>query len=346
MRSGLTHWRQALFLALIGFVLLLSLALPVMAQPREKITVGVLRFSSSGPLFLAKERRYFDQENLDVELVFFEAAPTIATAVASGDLTFGVTALTAALFNLAAYGQIKLIAGQAREEKGHPGNMILVTRKDFEAGITQLEQLLTKPFGLTQMGSPSHYQLGQLARRQNVPLSSVSVHAFQTLPNLVAALKANRVTWAIIAPPVATSLLEAGDAVKLADYAEFGSFQFGAVFATDAALRTRSAAVRGFLRAYKRGLQDYAILNATAPTADPRTATEADEAAAVIAKYLYPQEDPAAATRKVRAAAFYVDPSGRLDPREVADQIRWYFDNGFLRQNVDASTIIRLDFLE
>jgi NitT/TauT family transport system substrate-binding protein len=332
--------------ALLCLLLVLSLCTNAEAQPRDKISAGALRFSSSGPLFLAKERGYFEDENLDVDIVFFEAAPTIATAVASGDLTFGVTALTGALFNLAAHGQIKLIAGQAREEKGYPGNMILVTRAEFDAGVKRVEQLFNKPFGLTQIGSPSHYQLGQLAQLHGVPLRSIPVQPFQTLPNLVAALKANKVTWAIIAPPIATNLLEAGDVVRLANYSDFGTFQFGGVFATASTLQHRSDAVRRFLRAYKRGLQDYNLLNATNAKSDPSWEAKVKETAITIAKYIYPNENPDTMRKKVHESAFYVDPDGHIDTHEVAEQIRWYFENGFIAQELDATKIIRLEFLD
>jgi NitT/TauT family transport system substrate-binding protein len=224
--------------------------------------------------------------------------------------------------------------------------MILVTRAEFEAGVKQVEQLFSKPFGLTQIGSPSHYQLGQLARQHGVPLRSIPLQPFQTLPNLVAALKTNRVAWAIIAPPIATNLLEAGDVVRLANYADYGTFQFGGVFATENTLQHQSDMVRRFLRAYKRGLQDYAVLNEAAKQPDPGLSVQADETAAIVAKYLYPNESPDSAKQKVRNSAFYVDPSGRIDPSEVAEQIRWYFENGFIAHELEAAKIMRLEFLD
>jgi len=337
--------RSIIYKALAGLMLFLSLFAYAEAQPREKVIVGALRFSSSGPLFLAKERGYFADENLDAEIVFFEAAPTIATAVASGDLTFGVTALTGALFNLAAHGQIKLIAGQAREEKGFPGNMILVTRMAFESGVTRVEQLFTQPFGLTQIGSPSHYQLGQLANLHGVPLRSIPVQPFQTLPNLIAALKANRITWAIIAPPIATNLIETGAVVRLANYADYGSFQFGGVFTTENILKHRSDTVRQFLRAYKRGLQDYTVLNEKNPSAIPGFSASVDDTASIIAKYIYPNENAEAARKKVQESAFYVDPTGHIDASELAEQIKWYFENAFITREIDPVLIMRPEFL-
>ena len=86
----------------------------------EAVVVGALRFSSSGPLFIARDRGYFAAANLNVDIAFFEAAPNLALAVAAGDLTFGVTALTGAFFNLAGRGGLDL-AGQAQRGGGAAG---------------------------------------------------------------------------------------------------------------------------------------------------------------------------------------------------------------------------------
>src|SRR4051794_41809735 len=65
------------------------------AQTALKAKVGVLRLSSSAPVFIAQDSGYFRDAGLDVELKFFDAAQPIAVATASGDIDFGVTAFTA-----------------------------------------------------------------------------------------------------------------------------------------------------------------------------------------------------------------------------------------------------------
>src|SRR4051812_31567434 len=71
------------------------------AQSPLKAKVGVLRLSSSAPVFIAQDKGYFRDAGLDIELKFFDAAQPIAVAVTSGDIEFGVTAFTAGLYNLA-----------------------------------------------------------------------------------------------------------------------------------------------------------------------------------------------------------------------------------------------------
>jgi NitT/TauT family transport system substrate-binding protein len=317
--------------------------MPTRALAREAVVVGALRFTSSGPLFLARDRGHFAAEGLDVNITFFQAAPSIAVAVASGDLAFGVTALTGAFFNLASQGSLRILAGQAREEKGRSGNLILVHKSTVAAGVTSLPALFAQPFGLTQFGSPSHYQLGQLARLHGVAMSGIEIRAFQTLPNLVASLRGGQAAWAIIAPPIATDLVASGDMVALARYSDYGSYQFGVLFATERTIAERTQMVRAFLRAYVRGLQDYAVLNE--PARDAEQEGRAREAAAIIARYVYPQDNPDSAAGKVRKSAFYVDPTGRVDVDDIARQIAWYREQGLVRADVAPNELLRLDLL-
>jgi len=342
-RDARTRLRALALLCL--FAPLAAVAQSRSAAEVTRVTVGALRFTSSGPLFLARERGYFAAERLEVEIRFFEAAPTIAVAVATGDLTFGSAALTAAFYNLAADGKLVIVAGQAREERGYPGNLILVTRRAYDAGVTELRDLFAQPFGLTQHGSPSHYQLGQLARAHAVPMGATTVRAFQTLPNLVVAMRADRVTWAIIAPPIAQDLVTTGAAVSLGRFSDNAGFQFGAIFAQRSLVEERTDMVRRFLRGYRRGIADYAALYRASAGQSAEQAERAREAAILVARHVYPDDAPEDGARKVLASAFFVDPAGGVDEDDVARQVDWYVEQGLVRRLFDVSSIMRLDLL-
>ena len=82
---------------------LLAVALGTAARADEplKARIGVLRLSSSAPVFIAQDKGYFREAGLEIELKFFDAAQPIAVATTSGDIDFGITAFTAGLYNLA-----------------------------------------------------------------------------------------------------------------------------------------------------------------------------------------------------------------------------------------------------
>ena len=106
-------------LALAG---LLALAASGIARAEDalKAKIGVLRLSSSAPVFIAQDKGYFREAGLDIELKFFDAAQPIAVATTSGDVDFGITAFTAGLYNLAGKGTLKVIGGMSREKAGYP----------------------------------------------------------------------------------------------------------------------------------------------------------------------------------------------------------------------------------
>ena len=90
-------------LALMGAAAASGLAAPAIASGKKPV-VGALSLTSHSGSFIALERGYFKEAGLDVELKFFQAAQPMAVAIASGDVDFGVTAISGGLISLAEKG--------------------------------------------------------------------------------------------------------------------------------------------------------------------------------------------------------------------------------------------------
>src|SRR6202051_4039989 len=118
---------------------LLTLAAGGIARADDalKARVGVLRLSSSAPVFIAQDKGYFREAGLDIELKFFDAAHPIAVATASGDVDFGITAFTAGLYNLAGKGTLRVIGGMSREKAGYPLIGYFASNNAYAAGLKQ-----------------------------------------------------------------------------------------------------------------------------------------------------------------------------------------------------------------
>lgn len=104
---------HTLWLGLLASFQLLAAPVP----HRDSLHISLLPFFSSAAVFIAKERGYFSEQNLDVDFIHAGAAQNVALAVASGQADVGVTALTAGFYNLAGKGELKIIAGQYQEKK-------------------------------------------------------------------------------------------------------------------------------------------------------------------------------------------------------------------------------------
>src|SRR2546428_12020105 len=102
----------------------LSMALLLADSPAgaaERVKVGVLKLTSSAPIFIGVEKGFFKEHGVDPELVFFQAAAPIATALAAGQIDVGATGLTAALYNIVLGGErIWIVADKGREWAGYP----------------------------------------------------------------------------------------------------------------------------------------------------------------------------------------------------------------------------------
>jgi len=61
----------------------------------ETIKVGLSRLLGYPAVPIGVERGYFKAQGIDVEMVFFDSAQPISVGVASGDIDFGVSGMSA-----------------------------------------------------------------------------------------------------------------------------------------------------------------------------------------------------------------------------------------------------------
>lgn len=89
------------------------------ANKPVKVSLGMLRLTSSAPLFIAMDKGYFKEVGIEIDPQWFDAAQPIAVATASSKVDVGATGITAGLYNMAAKGQkLFIVADKGREQKG------------------------------------------------------------------------------------------------------------------------------------------------------------------------------------------------------------------------------------
>ncbi|WP_375777496.1 ABC transporter substrate-binding protein [Bradyrhizobium sp. ma5] len=305
-----------------------------------KAKIGVLRLSSSAPVFIAQDKGYFRDAGLDVELKFFDAAQPIAVATASGDVDFGVTAVTAGLYNLAGKGTLKVIGGMSREKAGYPLIGYFASNNAYAAGLKTPKDLAGKRVAVTQVGSSFHYSLGLLADKYGFKLSDVKIVPLQSLSNAAAALKGETVDAALLPVSTARTLIDANGAKLLGWVGDETPWQLGAIFASPKTL-TNAALVTRLLTALTRADHEYhdviltAIKDGVAPIND-----KTKPLLEIIAKYTnLPVE-------QVVGNCAYIDPDGKLDVKNLDNQIKWLQGQGFVDKGFDASGIIAKDYVK
>lgn len=309
----------------------------------DKITVGALRFTSHAASFVAFERGYFDKEGLEVEFKFFQAAQPMAVAIASGDVDFGVTAISGGLIGLASKGAIKVVGGALQEEPGIDGQMILVSKKAFDAGLTSPAKLKGHSFGITQPGSSFHYMAHKIAQKEGFPGSDIRLVPLQKVGAIIGALKSEQIdAWSIV-PHIAKGLAKAPTIEligKVADY--IPDYQVTTVFTSADNAAKKRELVKKFLSAFSMGAADF-----NAALVDKSAGDQAaEDMVKLIHKYVYVDRPYEKAAPSIRNGAMRINQNARLNLSSVTDQLEWFKSEGLADKDVTIDTVVDSSFVE
>jgi NitT/TauT family transport system substrate-binding protein len=311
----------------------LTLLLTHAAAAAEHIKIGIQKLEGQGPLFIAQEKSYFAAEGLDAELVYFNAAQPIAVGVVSGDLDFAVAGFGAGFYNLAAQGELRIIAAYVREAPSFQATAYVVSNRAYQAGMTSLKDFAGKSVAVMQIGSSQHYALGRLADKYGFDLKGVRVVAVQSGANEASAVVGGQVDAAVVPETYVKTALAAGDAKLIGWVGDETPWQLGSAFTSTKNANERGSIVEAFLRAYTKGVAEFhdAFVGPGERRQDGPTAPEV---LAIVGKYV--GESP----EKVARAIPYYDREARLDVTDVLHQIAWYKEQGMIKGELDGATLI------
>ena len=320
----------------------LALAAAEGATAADKVRLGALRFTSHAAGFIAEERGYFADAGLDVEFTFFQAAQPMAVAIASGDVDFGVTAITAGLVNLAAKDAVRVIGGALHEEKGIDGSAILASNAAWEAGFTSPAKLAGRSLAITQAGSSFHYMAALIAEKEGFGIGQVTLRPLQQVGAMIAALQSGQVDAMIIVPHIARPLETSGAAKIVGWINDYAPYQVTTVFTSKANADGQPERVKAFLAAYARGIADYngAMLQ---PDRDPAAA---EAVTRIIHKYVNADQPWEKASVSIRAGTMRLNEGARLNVGSVRHQLEWFQSEGLVDKAIGLDKLVDTRFVE
>ena len=310
-------------------------AAPAQTKEKTKVSMALLRLTSSAPLFIAMDKGFFAEENLQVEPQWFDAAHPIAVATASSQVDVGATGITASLFNMAASGQkLAIVADKGREQKGYSSSALIVTADNYANGVTSLEALKGKRIGITQKGSTFHYMIGRMLETKGMNLDDVQLIPLGKLSAVMAALESKQIDAAILNEPNISKVQRAGYGKMVVQVGDLIPYQTSAVFYSPNFVKNEAAAV-AFMKAYKKAVNYY--YDAAIAKKD---AKQLDEVVSIVSKYVKaPVED-------IKLGLPYIDRDGKLLSSDIATQIEWYAGHGMLKGKLEAKDVANTSFLE
>lgn len=334
----------------VGKVLLSVLAICLMAavlltgcsKPKEieKVNVGLLKLTSSAPIFIGIEKGFFKEQGLDLNVEWFEAAQPIAVATASDKVDIGATGITASLFNMVSGGQsLTIVADKGREHAGYSSSAVLVRTALWDQGIKKVEDLKGKRIGITQKGSTFHYMIGRLLEQKGLTLDDVEIVPLTNIGALMASLQSGQVDAVILNEPNISKVESAGYGKVLVQVGDVMDYQTSAIFYSPKFMKDKTLGVK-FLTAYIKSTRYYYDAVLTRQDGKIVPGANYDEVINIIAKYTgVPVED-------VKSGLPYIDRDGKLLSQDIQTQIDWYVNHKMMDKAITSSQVVNTEMWE
>ncbi|RAI41421.1 ABC transporter substrate-binding protein [Rhodoplanes roseus] len=176
-------------------------------EPRTKMRIGIVPLISSGPIFVAQAKGFFDKVGLDVEIRYFNDGVLAMPALVAGEIDATVATLNAGLFNTVSKGApFKLMLDRGSEKPGS-GSMTIAASNDMvKAGMTapnKMALLKGKKIAIQAPGGIDQYLLGLGVQRAGLdPRTDVEWSTGLAYPDIVKAIGAGQADAANVPVPL------------------------------------------------------------------------------------------------------------------------------------------------
>lgn len=300
-----------------------------------RVPVGISPVMSSAAMFIAKEKGYFRDEGIDVDINPFKASGAkMVPFLATGQLFVGGGNINAGMYNAIAHDiPIKIVSDKGTVSPGH-GYLALLVRKDHvDSGRYKgFKDLKGMTLAVTAKGVSQEIVTERYLQSVGLGLDDIKLVrlAYQDM-NIALANKSIDATVQI--EPFVAAAVKNGFAVRVAgDDEVYPNQQSAAIFYSPVFMEKHPKHAQGFMNAYVRALRDY------------NDAFEKgigkDEIIRILTSHT-----------KIKDAGIYaavvpvgLSPDGMVNVQSLKDDARWYHQHGYLKQLADMEAIVDLSY--
>ncbi len=303
--------------------------------PPAPVRAGIVNVDSDAPIVIAKERGYFSELGIAIDLVPFDNQAQMIPAMASGQLEVGGGPAAAGLFNSILRGiDLKAVADRGSLTKGH-GYATFTVRKDLidSGAVKEFKDFKGRKIATSGFGTSSHFTIVTQLEKAGLKKGEYDIVELPP-PQMVAAMTQKAIDAAFLPEPFSTRLAQSGTGVtwKKGDEVALGEHIAILLYAGAWAAKNPDVA-RDFMVAYLRGARDYIDAFDVGKDKDP----------IVRIMTAYTKTDPALYDKLIKTG---YDANGALDPKRLDAQQTWYHANGFQEQKVEITKVIDLQYVE
>jgi NitT/TauT family transport system substrate-binding protein len=309
------------------------------AQP-DKVGVGTANSISDAPLFIAQDKGYFRDENLEVTLTPFTSGSGMVAPLGIGQLDAGAGSASAGLYNAVLRGiNIKIVATKASSTPGYSGTKLIVRKDLVDSGrYKSPKDLKGMTIAMNGPGVSNTSSLNDILTSVGLKYSDVKTVDL-AFPDHVVALQNKSVDAGMTVEPSATAAVRAGYADEiLRDDQIAPNHEIASILYSEVFIKNRPDVAERFMRAYLRAVRFYNGALKDGHLAGPN----ADAVIAIIAA-----NTPFKNVDTLRAITpFGCNPDGRVDIATLQHDLDFYTSQGLIDGKVSLNDIVDHSFVD
>lgn len=321
---------------LIPFLLLTNLlSFDAAATELLKVPVGISPVMSSAAMFIAKERGYFAEEGIDVDINPFKASGAkMVPFLATGQLFVAGGNVNAGMYNAIAQDiPIKIVSDKGTVTPGH-GYLALIVRKDHvDSGrYRSFKDLKGMTLAVTSKGVSQQIVIEKYLHEAGLTANDIKLVTL-AYSDMNIALANKSIDATVQIEPFVAVAVKNNFAVRVAGDDEiYPNQQSAVIYYSPVFMQQHPKQAQGFMNAYVRGLRDY------------NDAFEKGQGKQAIIKIL-------TKSTRIKDASVYqavtpvgLSPNGLVNVQSLKDDAQWYFKQGYLKAMPDIDTIVDLSY--
>ncbi len=325
--------------AVATLALCAAIARPATAEAIDKVSVGTSSVLTDGVLYIAKQKGFFSEQRLDVEIIPFDSSPKLIPPLGIGQIDVAAGAATASLYNAVARKINLHIVADKGSTSPHYDYMPLVVRRSLvDSGkvktFADLAGLMVAEAGA---GSSSGSTLNEALKKGGLAYKDVR-HTYIPYTSQFAAFTNGAIDAAISTEPTVTQIVENGMGVRMPREDFYPDQQVALLLYSDEFIAKRMDAARRFMVAYVKAVRVYNDALKDGRFAGPAAGEVIDILAGntvVRDRSLYSKMVPAA-----------INPDGRVNEASLRKDYDFFKSQGLIPQDVDLDRMIDHQFVD
>ncbi len=308
-----------------------------LAPLEKKATVVIAEdgSASGAGFYIANEKGYFEDYNIEVEFVQFANSDDMLPALAAGEVDIAGGVSTASFFNAIAQGiDVKIIADKGHNIKGD-SYFSFVIRNDLKGEIKEYSDFKGKRIAVSSQNAVDDYIFHRMLEHAGLTEEDVEFVLMSDFGNMLASIGSGSVDAALQIEPLITQGIQQGIHSRFGDTTDYApEAQIAMVLGAPDFIKEETDISLRFMAAYLKGVRDYN----DAFIKGERT----DDIIEIMTEYTA-LKDP---DLWGEVAVTGLNPNGEMFIEDIKKQYKMYKNNGAIRGEIDFEKAIDTSITE